>query len=94
MSYIDLTLLPYDDGTVTDVFETQGCAGIENHFMSSPINVGDTIEIGGIEYRIVAVKVKCSDSTIYSAGHSTGAPDHTRVYADCPVKIQLWLEPL
>jgi len=93
-NYIDLTQPPYDDTTVSDVYDAQGCAGVGNHFGSNPISVGDCIEVGGVDYRITAVKVKCSGASVYSNGRPVGAPGHSRPYNGCPVEIQLWLQPI
>ena len=53
--YIDLSSTPYDEQTVEDEHDENGCQGVGNHFSSNPIGGGDCIEINGQAYHIIGV---------------------------------------
>ena len=93
--YIDFSISPYDESTVDDAYDEGGCPGVKGHFRGNAINVGDCIEIDGVDYQITAVKVKCNNHTVYSNGAPPSGmpPDHTHSYQTSPVAVELWLTP-
>ena len=91
---------PYDESTVRDKFTGEACTGVQSHFTSNAINVDDCIRVNGQVFVVVAVKVFCEGSEIYSAGtvptegDTAKPPDHTHTYTESPVKIEFWLQPV
>ena len=65
---VDLSQQPYDEANVTATCDRDGCAGVGSLFAANPITVGDCIEVGGQNYRIVAAKVNCGTGTVYEDG--------------------------